>query len=145
MLGAEFLDDLGAGGGLVAERAAAGAPLEFVDDFAREAVGIKRKGPVEVDAHHFPVARGGVLAGRRQRATAVGAFGRRGGRDAGERLDIAEPQLGQVGQRQTAEPRDIAQGIGAGGVVESGGVGHGADPHAVQDDPDYPLEHRIRL
>jgi hypothetical protein len=126
-------------------RAAAGPPLEFVDDFAREAVRVEWKGPVQVDARHFPVAGGGVLTRRGQRATAVRALGTRGGGDAGERLDVAESQAGQVGQRQPSEACDISQRVGAGGIVESGGVGHGADPHAVQDDPDYPLEHRIRL
>ena len=38
VLGAQFLDDLGARGGLVAQRAAADAPLEFVHDFRRETV-----------------------------------------------------------------------------------------------------------
>ena len=77
---AQFLDDLGAGGGLVAERAAADAALEFVHDLGREAVRIERKRLVQMDADHFPVAGGRVLAGRRQRAAAVGAGGRAGRR-----------------------------------------------------------------
>ena len=77
VLDAEFLDDLGAGGGLVAQRTAADAAFEFAHHVRREAVRIERERLGEMNADHFPMAGGGVLAGRRQGALAVGAGGRR--------------------------------------------------------------------
>jgi hypothetical protein len=64
VLGAELLDDLGARGWLVAEDAAADGVGEGIDHLGREPVGIGRERLVEDDAHHLPVAGGGVLAPR---------------------------------------------------------------------------------
>src|ERR1022692_4635482 len=138
---AEFLNDLSAGGGLVAERMAPDAPLEFLHDFRRKAVWAKRKWLFEMDAHHFPMAGGGVLPGRSQRASAVSTGGRRGGRDAGQRLDISEAECGHVRQMQAAKPRDVAQCIGARRVAERRCVGHGANAYTIEDDPDDATEH----
>ena len=135
VLVAEFLDDLGAGGGLVAERAAAGAAFEFAHDVGREAVRVERKRLGEMDADHLPVAGGGVLAGRGERALAVGAGGGGGGGDAGERLDVAEAQARQVRQLDAADARDVAQRVAA-RVAILRGIGHFADADAVENDPD---------
>ena len=89
---AQFLDDLGAGCGFVAERAAADAALEFIHDFAREAVREKRKRLFEMDAGHLPMACGRVFA-RRGQSTAAECSG--GGRDRIEmrkRLDVGQPE-----------------------------------------------------
>jgi hypothetical protein len=80
VLGAQFLNDLGARGSLVAQRIAADPPLEFLHDLGRKSVRVERKGTVQMDAGHFPVAGGGVFAGRSQGAAAEGALGSHGGR-----------------------------------------------------------------
>ena len=61
----------------------------------------------------------------------------------GERLDVAEAEPRQVGQLQAAEPRDVAEGVAAGRVAISGGVRHGADTYAIEDDPDDSAEHKF--
>ena len=68
---AELLDDFGAGGGEIAERAAADAALEFVHDLAREAVREKRERLVEMDAGHLPMTRRRVFAGGCERAASI--------------------------------------------------------------------------
>ena len=60
---AKFLDDFGAGGGFVADGAAADLAFEFLDDLARESVLVDGEGLIEPDASHFPMARGRVFAG----------------------------------------------------------------------------------
>src|ERR1035441_2209483 len=62
---------------------ASDAPLEFLHDVRRKAVGVKREWLFEMNAHHFPMAGSGVLAGRGQRAAAIRAGGGRGGRGEG--------------------------------------------------------------
>src|SRR5579862_4612343 len=62
MLLAELLDDLGAGGGLVAEDTAARAVHERVDDVVGEAVRVRRERRGRDDPHVLPVARRRVLA-----------------------------------------------------------------------------------
>jgi hypothetical protein len=108
VLRAQFLDDFGSRGGLVAQRAARDAALEFVHDLARETVRIKRERLLQMDARHLPMARGGVLAGRRQRAAPERSGGLGGGRQSFERLDVAESQPAQVRQAQRAAARDVA-------------------------------------
>ena len=76
---AQFLDDLGAGRRAIAERAAPDAALELLHDFGRKAVRVKREWLREMDAHHFPMAGGGVFAGRSQRAASEGAGRASGG------------------------------------------------------------------
>ena len=68
VLFAKFLDDFRAGRGLVAERAAADLPFEFRDQPLRKSVRVHRKGLVEPDSRHFPVAGGGVFPRRNGRA-----------------------------------------------------------------------------
>ena len=144
VLGAEFGDDLGARGRLVAERAASDAAFELVHDFAREAVRIQGEGLIEDDSRHFPMAGGRVLAGRRQRAAAESARGSIGGRNAGDRPDVANPQAREIRQMKPANARDIAERVRSGGIEVGDGIRHGADSHAIQDDPNDSLKRQIR-
>ena len=100
VLGAQFLDDLGAGSGLVAERAAADAALEFVHDLGRKAVR-DRAGTASSRwmPDHLPMAGGRVLAGRGQGAAPVSARRRDcAAAMSGQRLDVAQPEPRQIGQ-----------------------------------------------
>ena len=142
VLRAQLFDDFRAGGGLIAQRAAGDAALELVHDFARESMRVERERLVQVDARHFPMAGGGVLAGRGQGAAAERSGRLGGGRQSGQRFDVAEAQAAQVGQAQRALARDVAERVAA-GIAVRGGVGHLADADAVKHDPDYPLKHRI--
>ena len=65
VLDAEALDDFGAGGDDVADRAAADPPLELSDEIGRKPVRKRRKRPVEDDAHHLPMPGYGILSRRR--------------------------------------------------------------------------------
>src|SRR5207244_8875064 len=64
VLRAELLNDLGSGGRLVAEDLLSGILLERLDDFARESPRVEREGTLDDEAHHLPMPRRRVLAGR---------------------------------------------------------------------------------
>src|SRR5215831_11315748 len=78
VLFAKFLDDFGAGRGLVADGFAADACFKRRDNFGWKTVLVHRKGLVEPDAGHFPMAGGGVLSGRVRGAFAISAERLRG-------------------------------------------------------------------
>src|SRR5467141_3663114 len=61
MLLAQFLDNLGAGGGLVADRLAANLALKLLDHIARKALFVNRKGLSQPNARHLPMSSGRVL------------------------------------------------------------------------------------
>src|SRR5450432_1417608 len=107
VVGAQLLDDLGAGSRPVTQRTAAGPPLELAYDLGRKTVRKKREWFGEMDAHHFPMAGSGVLTRRGQRAFSVCGRGLRNRREAGERLDVAQAQARQVGQPDAANARDV--------------------------------------
>src|SRR5205823_165084 len=134
------LENLGAGRRFIAERAAPDALFEPVHHLRRKTVRVDGEGPVQVNTRHLPMSGGCVLAGRGQRAAAVGAAGHSGGRDAGERFDIAESELREVGQLKAAYARDVAQGVAA-RVAVLRSIRHLTDSHAIEDDPDYAPEH----
>ena len=99
---------------LVAERAAADAPLELVDELRREAVRKHRERAVEHDAHHLPVAGDRVLARRRLRHPAEGAGAVRA--PARRRFtvdDAREAERRSVGHRSGTAPRDVAERVAA--------------------------------
>ena len=100
---AELLDDLGPGGGLVAEHAAARAVHERVDHLVREPVRIGRERCRRDDAHQLPVTGGRVLPLRplEQPARDRRRVGLR--RAALERLDVAEAERLQVRQVEPAD------------------------------------------
>ena len=44
---------------------------------------------------------------------------------------------------KAADTRDVAQGIGARGVAECRGIGHGAYADTIEHDPGDPAEHKL--
>src|SRR6266478_580796 len=74
MLLAQFFDDLGAGGGLVADRFAANLALEPLDQLARETLFVDRKRLGQPNARHFPMPGGCVLPRRMRCTLAVASF-----------------------------------------------------------------------
>ena len=101
---AELLDDLGAGGGLVAEHAAARAVHERVDHVVREAVRVGRERLRRDDPHHLPVPRRGVLALRALDEPA-GDRGRAGLRRAAlQRLDVPEARAPRASAGRARRP-----------------------------------------
>src|SRR5581483_2590901 len=96
VLFAQFLDDLSTGSGAIAERAASDARFEFAHQFGRKAVWEEREWLRQVNPGHLPMTRGGVFAGRRKRAFAVGGRGPLYRPDAFERLQIAQAKLRHV-------------------------------------------------
>src|SRR5215210_9475787 len=88
----QLLDDLGPGGGLVAEDAATRAVHEGIDDLEWEAVRIRWHRLRRHDAHELPVAGCRVLAARPfdQAARDRGSAGLR--RTALQRLDVSKPE-----------------------------------------------------
>ena len=135
MLFAEFLDDFRAGGGFVADGLAADGTLEFFHQVARETVLVNGKSLVEPDAGHFPVAGGGVLAGRNGGSLPEGAGGMSGRVKMRERLYVREAEAHEIRQMQRARARDVAQRVAA-DVAVVGRVRQLADAHAIEDDPD---------
>ena len=140
---AKFLDDLGAGGGLVAERAASDAALEFVHDLRGKTV---RDTAETASSRWIPaisqcpvvVSFPGDASAQRPKAPA-GDVGRR---DALPGFDVAEAEPREIGKSQSANARDIAQRIGACWIAKRRGVGHGADADAIEHDPDDAREHK---
>ena len=139
MFVAEFFDDFGAGGGLVAESFAADLFFKLVDDFFGKAVRINRKGLGEPGAGHFPVTGGGVFAGGMGGTFSVG--GERSGcwGEVSEGRDVSEAKSDEGGDIQRAGFSDVAEGV-ATDVAVGGGVGEFADADAVENDPDHAIE-----
>ena len=138
VLGAELVDDHRARRGLVAEHAAAGLAREIVEEFRRESVWEDRKRAIEHDAHHLPVTRDGILAGRSfghaadgSRKAGIGAL--TGGR--AERGDAAETKRAQGRQGQRHGARDVAERVAAFVAVRRG-IRQRADSDAVEDNDD---------
>src|SRR5579862_7556050 len=96
VLFAKFLDNFGAGGGLVSECAAADSPLEFRDKFFWETVRINWERLLQPDAGHFPVTGRGVLSGRDRGALAETSVGPRWRRKMLERFDIREAETNEI-------------------------------------------------
>ena len=132
---AELLDDLGAGSGAVAERAASDARLELLQNLGRKSVRKEREGLGEMDAHHFPMAGGGVFSRRCQRAFSEGRGGPIHRTNVRQRLQIAQAELRHIRQMQLARAGDVAQRIAA-RVSISSGVRHLAGSYAIQHNPD---------
>ena len=131
---AQLLDDLGAGRRAIRQRAAPDAALELLHDLWWESVRIERKRLGEMDARHFPMPGGSVLARRCERTAAVCGGWMRGWFDIPKRLNIAQSQLRQVRQAQRAFTGDVAQRVAA-HVAVCRRVRHRADADAVQHDP----------
>src|ERR1700733_10797711 len=139
VLFAKLLDDFGAGGGLVTDRAAANLLFERFDDFALKAVRINREGLIEPDARHFPVTRRRVFAGRM-----CGAFSERSDRSGSWRQmfewrDVSEPHLHE--HRNLKGPRlgDVSERISTDVAIVCR-VRQRADADAVQHNPGDPFK-----
>ena len=92
---AQFLDDFGSGGGLVADGLAADGAFELFDQFARKAVLVNGKRLRQPDPGHLPVPCRRVLARRMCGAFAVAALRTRRRRQMGERGNIRESEASQ--------------------------------------------------
>src|ERR1035441_8690799 len=110
--------------------------------FRSETVRVKREGFGQVDASHFPVAGGSILAGRRQGALAIGSGGSGGGGYTVQRHDVAQAEARQVRQLDSSNARDVAQRVAA-RVAPVGGIGHFADTNTIENDPDYAEKRHI--
>ncbi len=75
VLFAQFLDDFGAGGRLVAEGGAADLAFKLGDQLARKAIFVHGESLIEPHAGHFPVSGGGVFSRRVRCAFAVSRGG----------------------------------------------------------------------
>ncbi len=147
VFGAEFVDDGGAAGGLVADQLAAGFLLEGGDQVGRE--GVFKREVVEPGIHFeagdFPVAGNGVLAVGHFAHGAAGGDGIFLGGNAIDGLDGAVmEQGGDVAEAHLLQGRDIEPAGGSSemgksrstGIAVFGGVGGGADAHGVENDQD---------
>ncbi len=143
VLFAEFLDDFGAGGGLVAESFAADRALEFFHEIAREAVLVNGEGLIEPDTGHFPVAGSGVFAGRNGNSLPESTDGMRGRIEMRERLDIGEAEANEIRKSQWTRAGDVAERVTA-NVTVIGSVRKLADADAIEDDPDDAREYSLR-
>ena len=156
MLGAELVEDRGAGGMAVAEDA---GELRLGDERVRELgregrLGVREVAPVEVDRHagDLPVARGRVLAARGLDAVAPSPGGLaerlevrrqppgrgRAGKAEAERDEVRQmqrtlAQSGAVALPPGAGLGDVADRVGA-GVAIGGGILGAADADGVEHD-----------
>ncbi len=141
MFVSQLLDDLGAGGGHVAQNFAAGPALELVEHRGRKTVGIGGKDGGVDHPGKFPVAGGRILAGRcflkpAERPRRPHARGK-----TLHPVQLAQAQFLQVRQMQAALAQgQVPQGVGPLVPVVSR-VGQRPGSHAVQNDPDQPLDH----
>src|SRR6185437_15296802 len=142
VLFAEFLDNFGAGGGLIAERAPADAPFECGDHFFRKAMRIDWKRLLEPDARHFPVPGGGVLSGRDGRALAEATLGPRWRRKMLERFDACEAEANEIRNLQRPRARNVAERV-ASHVAVVGSIRQLADSDAIEHDPNDALKSRF--
>ena len=113
MLFTEFLDDLGAGRGLVADRAAADLLFERVDSFAGENRRINGEGLVEPDYRHFPMAGGRVFAGQARGPFSEGSDRSGGWRQMFQRGDVGEPHFHERWNLEGPRLGDVPEGISA--------------------------------
>ena len=112
VLVAELLDDLGPGGGRVAEHSAAGLVHERVDHVVRESVRVRRKRLGGDDPHQLPVAGGRVLALRPLEEPTRHRGRSRLQRTALERLHVAEPERLEARQVEPADgSRHVAERV----------------------------------
>ena len=132
VLGAELLDDLRPGGGLIAERRLAADAGELVDYFLRKAVGVGREGRLRDDARHLPVARDRVLALAAFAQAGHAGAGLGDGRDSGYLCEAPQAQGGEVREMQPPQAAgDVAYRVRAGSISIGGCVVQGADAAGV--------------
>ena len=126
------LDDLGAGGGLVADHSPPGGLGKAVEQLGGEAVGESGERLLGDDSHHLPVAGGGIHSAAALCQTAVHRRGIPAWRTAPHGQDVAKAKRCQRGQFETADRiGDMLQGAGTGGA-ELRRVGQVAGTHRIQ-------------
>ena len=108
--------------------------LEFLHHVGRKSMREERERLRQMNADHFPVAGGGVLARRRERAFSECRAGPIHGTDMRQRFQIAQAQPRQIRQMQLPHGSDVAQRV-APRVSISGRVRHFARSDAIQHDP----------
>ena len=130
----ELVDDHGARGGLVAEHLPADVFLERADDLRRESRRIQRKRPLDDEAHHFPVARGCVLA----RGELVRLAARAAPSSVARRLEKSEEaERLEVGKRPGTAIQNVAERIRI-RIAVGRGVGRRSDAQPVTDEDQDP-------
>ena len=139
---AQLVENRRAGGGLVAQRAAADRPLKFLDEILREAVRERRERLRELNARDFPVTGGRVLAGGNLAQLAEAALGRFHPAGEARAVDVRQPQLHHMRQVRVAGVDDMAERIRA-LVAVLRSVRQFADAHAVQNDDDRFFVHGV--
>ena len=138
---AQLLDDLGAGCGAVAQRAASDALLEFLQHLGRKSMREQGEGFCQMNANHFPMAGSGVFSRRCERALTKCRRGPIHRTNVRQALQIAQTKLSHIRQVQLSRAGDVAQCIAA-RVSISSGVRHLAGTHAIQHNPGDARERR---
>src|SRR5579875_2665142 len=92
-----------------------------------------------MNAGHLPVTGSGVFTRGGQRAPAKRPCGMFHRRQASYRPDIAQPEPSQVWKTERPLRCNVTQRIAA-LIAILGGIGHRANAHAVQHDPDHALK-----
>ena len=131
----QLLEDLGAGGGLVAEHPAPDALLEGLDDLGREAARVGPEGLLGHEPGHLPVSGRGVLAGAALGHLAEGPFGLRVPSAVEGRRQIAQTERAQVRDLHVARSEDVPEGV-APFVAEGSRVGRRTHAQTIADDDD---------
>ena len=141
----QLVQDLGAGGGLVADDDAAGTCGQFIQQFLGEAsLGEGLEGHGDVQAHHFPVAGHGVLTGGCFVQVCVVAHGLLSGSDLSNGVQVSHTQLLQVGDDEIHALiltilSDVAQGIGT-GIAVLCCIGQSANAQRVHNNSEYAVK-----
>lgn len=136
VLRAEALDDLGTGGGDVADAVDARDALEGRDELGRKSVHVGAERRVHAHACELPVPGERVLRGTSGRGAAEGAVHGRGSVNARERADRGEAERREVGDPERSAAihgarGDVTDRVRA-GVAEVRGVRHGAHAERVR-------------
>ena len=146
VLFAEFFDDFGAGGGLVADRLAADLALKLGNQVARKTVRINRERLVQPDTGHFPMPGGRIFSRGVRCAFAEGAERCGGGLQISERSNIREAETQEIRDFQRARFGDMPQRAAA-DVAVIRRVRQFADSDAIEHDPNNSLKrghHELR-
>ena len=133
MLLTQFIKDRRAGGGLVAQRAAACRLFKALDKVLREPLRECREGALKLHARNLPMAGGRILAGRYLAHLAVRSHRRRNSPCKACAINIGKPHFHQMGNVRMAGIDDMSKRISA-GVAVCGSIAKRANTHAVQHD-----------
>jgi hypothetical protein len=96
---------------------------------------INGKRLIENHARHFPVASSCVFPGRRQTAFSISACWLFHSRQARQRLNTRQAHARQIRQFYFSPVANVSQRVAA-FVAIIAGVGHGANAHTIENNPD---------